>query len=239
MSSNRMVIGFRKIFQGSIGLIIASILTGVGGWAATGPSVFSVKLKISVSSSGYPVQAPEMITHISSFIAWLMMIAGILGIIGGFIFLVVSIGYIIPGFKLVAEGKEELSPPTKLIIVGLPIIGAGGIISGVGAIYVSHVISSILSHPEEALGAIGFLGGLALIGLVGRIIGYIGLGWINLKLYNSLKDGFLLATAILFLVAIPIPIIGFIAWIFMAVSAYQLIDRFRRSERISGKDNGL
>ncbi|NPA99426.1 MAG: hypothetical protein GXO43_08615 [Crenarchaeota archaeon] len=239
MGSNRMVIGFRKIFQGSIGLIIASILTSVGGWIATGPSIFSVKLKISVSSTGYPIQASEMITHISSFIAWFMMVAGVLGIIGGFIFLVVSTGYIIPGFKMIAKGKEELSPPTKLIIVGLPIIGAGGIISGIGAIYVSHVINNILSRPQEALGAIGFLGVLTLIGLAGRIIGYIGLGWFNLKLYNSLKDGFLLATAILFLVAIPIPIIGFIAWIFMTVTAYQLIDRFGRSERISGKDNGL
>ena len=239
MSSSNMVQGFRRIFQGSVGLIIASALTGVVGWAATGPSVFSVKLRISVSSNGYPVQLPEMMTHISGFISWLLMVFGVLGVIGGFIYLVFSIGYIIPGFRMITKGKDELSSPTKLIIVGLPLIGAGGIACGVGAIYLSQVINNILSHPGEAFSAIGFMGIPALIGLVGRLIGYIGIGWINLKLYNSYRDGFLLVSGILFLVAIPVQVIGFIAWIFMAVSAYQLMDRFKREGTGSGGDNGL
>jgi len=234
-----MVQGFRRIFQGSVGLIIASALTGVVGWTATGPSIFSLKLRISVSSSGYPVQLPEMMTHISGLISWLLMVFGVLGVIGGFIFLVVSIGYIIPGFKMITEGKDELSFPTKLIIIGLPLIGAGGIATGVGAIYLSQVINNILTHPDNAFSAMGFMWIPALIGFAGRLIGYIGIGWINLKLYNLLRDAFLLVSGILFLIAIPVQVIGFIAWIFMAISAYQLMDRFRRTGTGSRGDNGL
>ncbi len=227
MTQDIRVEGLRRVLHGSIGIITASALTGVAGASTVGLYPFSVNVKINISSYIYPPRAlPPIIAYVSEAASLVMLITGIISIVGGFLFLVFTLGYIVPGFRSALEPvRTRYEAQLKLLAIGLPIIGAAEILYGIAAAYLSRTLHTFYSTPSQLIGAVWILGVFTAVALVGRLIGYIGLGWLNLDLYNRFNEGFLLAAAILFFTAIPFNIVGFIAWILELVAVHQLLAR--------------
>lgn len=225
MTQDIRVGGLRRVLNGLIGLIIASALTCIAGISTVGLSPFSINIKINISSNIYPPQAqPHIITYFSETASLIMLIAGILKVVGGFLFLLFTIGYIVPGFRSALEPmRTRYETQLKLLTIGLPITGAAEILYGIAATYLSQTLRTFFSAPSQLIGAVWILGLFTAIAFVGRLIGYIGLGWLNLDLYNRFNEGFMLVAAILFFIGIPFNIVGFIAWILELVAVHKLI----------------
>ncbi len=227
MTLNTYVVSLRKTMTGIIGVIIASTLTGIAGVSAIGLSPFSINIKINISSNFYPaLPVPRIITHLSEMASLIMLIMGVVRTVGGFLFLVFTLGYIVPGFRSAMQHmRTRYETQLKLLTIGLPIIGGAEILYGITAVYLSRTLQSFLSSPGRLISAVWILGIFTAIALLGRLIGYIGMGWLNLDLYNRFNEGFMLAAAILFFITIPFNIVGFIAWILELVAVHQLMTR--------------
>ncbi len=227
MTLNTYVVSLRKTMTGIIGVIIASALTGIAGVSAIGLSPFSINIKIDISSNLYPaLPVPRIITHLSEMASLIMLIMGVVRTVGGFMFLVFTLGYIVPGFRSAMKHmRTSYETQLKLLTIGLPIIGGAEILCGITTVYLSRTLQSFLSSPGRLISAVWILGIFTAIALLGRLIGYIGMGWLNLDLYNRFNEGFMLAAAILFFITIPFNIVGFIAWILELVAVHQLMTR--------------
>ena len=219
--------GLRRVLNGLIGLVIASALTGIAGISTVGLSPFSISIKINISSNIYSPQfQPHITTYFSGTGSLIILIAGILKVVGGLLFLVFALAYIVPGFRLALQPMRSIyETRLKLLTIGLPIIGVAETLYGIATACLSRTLHTFFSALSQLIGAVWILGVFTAIALIGRLIGYIGLGWLNLDLYNRFKEEFLLAAAILFFVAIPFNIVGFIAWILELVAVHQLLAR--------------
>ncbi len=225
--------GLEKIHEGSIGMAVASLLSVIGVAPVFVSAPFSLKIRVSVSATG--PQVLRLPSLFQGFITGILVLVGIIAVIGGALFLIFSTGYVVPGYRMVNAGSgHRYSPQYKLLSVGLPLTGVVEIIIGaaIASLGTGHIFGSVLQH--EILEYTVLLGVLAAVLFVFRLVGYLGTGLFLIQLYNRYNDALLLATGVLFIVAIPLPLIGFIAWVLMAIAARQLMERISQS---SGKES--
>ncbi len=220
--------GLEKIYEGSIGMAVASLLSVIGVAPVFVSTLFSLKIRISVS--GISPQVLRLPSLFQGFVTGILVFVGIIAVIGGLLFLVISICYIVPGYRMINAGSEyRYNLQYKLLSIGLPLTGIVEIIIGaaIASLRTGHMFGPVLQ--QEILGYTVLLGVLATVLLVFKLVGYLGAGLFQIQLHNRYNDALLLVTGILFIVAIPLPLIGFIAWILSAITTHQLMERIRYS----------
>jgi len=203
-SSARGVVvdGLRKLKLAALLQIIAAILAGVS----------AIMLLELLGSLLFPVPGHRAIGFRIIAIAgiwWiaLAVVALILAIVGIYL-------YLLPSAKRFASWRsEEFSTPSQLMGIG----------------YLWGAIVLLIALLIVAVGAVSLTSGMVLGGAVLVIVGGILLliGWIgNLIYFFRLRDAFnstlFLVAAILLIISIFVPILGFIAWILTYVEADSL-----------------
>lgn len=209
-------------------MAVASLLSIIGMSPVFVSAPFSLKIRVSVSAAGPQVlRLPPLF---QGFVTGILVLVGIVAVIGGALFLIFSIGYVVPGYRMVNAGSENrYNLQYKLLSVGLPLTGVVEIIIGaaIASLGTGHIFGSVLQ--QGILEYTVLLSILAAVLFVFRLVGYLGAGLFLIQLYNRHNDALLLATGILFIVAIPLPLIGFIAWVLSAIAARQLMEGISQS----------
>lgn len=189
---------YRKMREGTLYLIIAFLLIGVGGIAAL---LTALPTYYTSAFAGL-----ERGAKVASALTVVLLSLMILLVIGSVIGLIGLWGKFVPGVRRLAELNPEFGTSSTLIYVGL---FWGTILMIIGAVLLVVLVGVFVMVVAAIL----------------TIIGYIGLIMLGFRLNDLEKNSLYLAAGILFVIGIFVPIVGFIAWILLYVALGESIKK--------------
>lgn len=202
-SGANIVNALRTMREGLLLIFVSWILLGAG--------VMSIFMGLFAAvTAGGPLR---MISGMNALIQTHLtlggfILGGILLLVGAVLALVGFYSKFIPGAGDLARANPELTTPSTLIKIGY--------LWGLALIIVGVVLTLIL---------IGVL--IILAGVILTVLGYVGVIMMCFKLNDAYPNTLYLVAGILFIIAIPVPVLGAISWILLYVALGETINKIQ------------
>jgi len=203
--------GMSKLKTAAIIMIIAAILTGVGALTS-----------IAAILSNFMASPASALAEVFGGIA-------VAGMLGGAIVLLATFLYLIKAFNKLKEfNAEKFSTPATIVKIGFLAYGVMTVIAPI-AMYatVSQLLSNGIPGFTTVQQVIGILQTINALTYIARAAAMIGIGLGTYYIHEVTNEGLYLAAAVLFFIAILIPILAFIAWILVVVGADNAVNKIK------------
>jgi len=203
----------KNLKMAAIFMIVAAVLTGVGTLA-------------SVTASLNNFQGPP-----ASAVSRVFTGVVIAAMIGGIVILVATFLYLFKAFSRLEEfNPEKFGGPATIVKIGFPAYGAMVIITPI-MMYIAVLQLTSQGMPDFATvqQVMGILQIISAFAFIAKAVAMLGIGIGMYYAYEVSNEGFFLAAAILFFIAIFIPLLSFIAWILVIIGAGNATNKIKAS----------